>query len=113
MNNPNKYLFNCFNAERERHPTMKLLYRKATDRNDASMRYIADNGVLTVLFLKNGYEEFYFKTEEQKGIGKLIQSIDAEGIVTLSDMSSNSIPKVFLDIAHDYIYNRDKLKITE
>ena len=111
MNNPNKFIFNCFNAERERHPSMKLLYRKATDRNDASMRYIADNGILTVLFLKNGCEEFYFKTEEQKSIGILIQSIDAEGSVSFSDVSSNDIPQVFIDISQDYINNRDKLKL--
>lgn len=113
MNNPNRYLFNCFSAEREHHPNMKLLYRKATDRNDASMRYISDNGMLTVLFLKNGCEEFYFKLETQKGIGKLIQNIDADGNVTLSAQDATDVPQEFLDISQDYISNREMLRLCD
>lgn len=111
MNNPNKYLFNCFNAEQVRHPDMRLLYRKETDRNDASMRYSDDSGMLTILFLKNGCEEFYFKLVTQKGIGKLIQSLDSDGNVTLSAETAADVPQVFVDISQDYINNRDILKL--
>jgi hypothetical protein len=111
VNNPNKYLFNCFNAEKARHPDMTVFYRKEEEKRDASMRYTGNEGILTVLFLKNGCEEFYFKLGTQKGIGRLIQSIDAEGNVTLSAESSTDVPKAFLDIARDYIVNRDKLKL--
>lgn len=113
MINPNKYIFNCFNAEKARHPDMTLLYRKATERNDASLRYMLDGKMLTVFFLKNGCEDFFYKLETQKGIGTLIQHIDIDGNVPLSAKDAIDVPQMFIDITQDYIFNRDKLKLCD
>ena len=118
MTNPNAKLFDLFQAEKERHtPDMTLFYRKGNDRQDASMRYISEKegqeGVLTVLFPKNGEELFYFKHKDEKGIGELVQRIVDDGKFGELKEGFHNMPNVFKTIAQDYQYNREALHIAD
>lgn len=119
MTNPNAKLYDLLMNEKNRHADvdMTFLYRKSKDNQDASMRYISKQpgaeGVLTVLFRKNGDEDFYFKQENEKGIGVLVQHLTDGGQYAELENAFNNMPSLFRNITQDYQYNRDELGIEE
>lgn len=113
MENPNKYLFDCFNAEKNRHPDMSIYYRKKSENNDASIRYMNDEGVLTVLFSEQGNEDFYFRRPNEGGIGELVQRVSDNGKFGIQGANFLTMPAKFRDIAQEYQYDRASLHIDE
>jgi hypothetical protein len=113
MENPNKYLFDCFNAEKKRHPDMSIYYRKKSDNNDASIRYMNEEGVLTVLFSEQGNEDFYFRRPNDIGIGELVQRVSDNGRYGIQGANFLSLPVKFRNIAQAYQYDRASLHIDE
>lgn len=113
MNNPNKHLFDCFNAEKERHPDMSVYYRKKSENNDASIRYHNDDGVLTVFFSEQGNEDFYFKKPDEGGIGELVQRVSENGKLGIQGANFLKMPSSFRNIAQEYQYDRASLHIDE
>lgn len=111
MENPNRHLFECFKAEKERHPDMSIFYRKKSEKNDASIRYINENGVLTVLFNEQGNEDFYFKKPNESGIGELVQRVSDNGKLGIQGANFLTMPTEFRDIAQEYQYDRASLRI--
>lgn len=110
MDNPNQHIFDCFTAERKRRPEIDAFYyRKETERNDASLRYANQDGVLTVLFKKDGSEEFYFKQRCERGIGDKVQVLQDNGKYGKLFEKFHSMPALFRSIAQDYQYNRQAL----
>lgn len=113
MENPNKYLFECFNAEKTRHPDMSIFYRKQSEKNDASIRYMNDEGVLTVLFNNKGVEDFYFRRPNDSGIGELVQRVSDNGKFGVQGANFLNMPAIFRSIAQEYQYDRASLHIDE
>lgn len=113
MTNPNMHMFDCFNAEKKRHPDMSIYYRKRSDKNDASIRYLNDEGVLTVLFSTHGNEDFYFKAPTESGIGELVQRVSDNGKLGVQGAGFLKMPTSFRNIAQEYQYDRSSLHIDE
>ena len=120
MTNPNAKMYTLFTTEKERHSDkddLTIFYRKAKDHQDASMRYVSNDkeneGTLTVIFREDGDEDFYFKKNNEKGIGKLVQHLTDGGNYGVLENEFNNMPSMFRTITQDYQYNRDELGIDE
>lgn len=72
-------LYNIFDNERKRYPDMTVFYREGNDRMEKSLSYSNDDGRLTILFGKNGEEDFYFRKPDEKGLGDIVQTLSNKG----------------------------------
>ena len=111
MLNPNKHIFDLFMKEKTRYPDLTVFYRKASGNQPASMRYVVEDGVLTVIFEESGTEKFYFKKPDEKGVGTLFQTISEEGAACSEEDAAVDVPAKWTEIAQTYRFERHILNI--
>lgn len=104
-------LYNIMRREQERNPDVDVYY---SEKNN-SLQYINGNGVMTVVFGRNGMEDFYYRSHSEKntGLGFKFQSLVGKGAYGKVDSSFmlGELPYRFLEIAQAYQFSRETMNI--
>lgn len=104
-------LYNIMRRKQERNPDVDVYYNE----KNKSLQYINNKGVMTVVFNKNGIEDFYYRSHNEKdtGLGCKFQSLVGKGTYGKVDSSFmlSKLPYRFLEVAQDYQFNREAMNI--